>query len=93
MGEIHLFIVTSNEGQISDDNLLSTYNTAMGLAGDRFEVQRSPLASQLEVPWESATPKVKEKCLEQAKEDCLLLVCNMIAPGSGSDLLICLHKI
>lgn len=64
---------------------MCTYNTAMGLVADELEAHHNPLTFQLEVTWETATPEVKAKCLEKAKEDCLL-VCSVIAPESGADL-------
>ena len=61
----------------------------MGLVADKFEVHRSPVKFQWNVPWEYATPEEREKCIEKAKEECHL-VCNVIAPESGTDLYECL---
>ena len=47
--------------------------------------EHTPLAFQLDVPWESASLEAKSQSVEKASED-WLLVCNMIAPESGAQL-------
>ena len=52
---------------------------------EKSNAEHTPLAFQLDVPWESASPEAKSQSVEKASEDCLL-VCNMIAPESGAQL-------
>ena len=57
----------------------------MHLVAKKSNAEHTPLAFQLDAPWESATPEAKPQCVEKASEDCLL-VCNMVAPESGAQL-------
>ena len=57
----------------------------MHLVAEKSNAEHTPLAFQLDVPWESASPEAKSQSVEKASEDCLL-VCNMIAPESGAQL-------
>ena len=57
----------------------------MHLVAEKSNAEHTPLAFQLDVPWESASPEAKSQCVEKASEDCLL-VCNMVAPESGAQL-------
>ena len=57
----------------------------MDLVADKSSAGHTPLAFQVDVPWESASPEPKSQCVEKADEDCLL-VCNMVAPESGAQL-------
>ena len=57
----------------------------MHLVAEKSNAERTPLAFQLGVPWESASPEAKSQCVEKASEDCLL-VCNMAASESGAQL-------
>lgn len=57
----------------------------MHLVAEKSNAEHSPLAFQLDVPWESVSPEAKSQCVENASEDCLL-VCNMVAPESGAQL-------
>lgn len=57
----------------------------MHLVAEKSNAEHTPLAFQLDVPWESASPEAKSKCVEKASEDCLL-VCNIVAPESGAQL-------
>ena len=45
----------------------------------KTNAEYTPLAFQLDVPWERA----KSQCVEKASEDCLL-VCNLVAPEKRS---------
>ena len=57
----------------------------MHLVAEKSNAEHTPLAFQLDVPWETASPEAKSRSVEKASEDCLL-VCNMIAPESGAQL-------
>lgn len=57
----------------------------MHLVAEKSNAEYTPLAFQLDVPWESASPEAKSQCVEKASGDCLL-VCNMVAPESGAQL-------
>ena len=78
-------LVSRYRGSVSGDSLLSTYNTTMQLVAEQSNAPHSPLAFQLDIPWESASPEAKSQCVEKASEDCRL-VCNMIAPEIGAEL-------
>ncbi|KAL9988693.1 hypothetical protein ACROYT_G003167 [Oculina patagonica] len=73
------------EVSLSEDSLLSTYNTTMNLVAERANAHHNPLTFQLDVPWENTSQETKSQCVDKAREDCLL-VCNMIAPESGAEL-------
>ena len=55
----------------------------MHLVAEKSNAEHTPLAFQLDVPWESASPEAKSLSVERTSEDCLL-VYNMIAPESGT---------
>ena len=57
----------------------------MHLVAKKSNAEHTPLAFQLDVPWESPSPEAKSQYVEKASEDCLL-VCNMVAPESGAQL-------
>ena len=79
-------LVSRYQGRVvNEDSLLSTYNTTMHLVAEKSNAEHTPLAFQLDVPWESASSEAKSQCVEKASEDCLL-VCNMVAPESGAQL-------
>ena len=57
----------------------------MHLVAEKSNAEHTPLAFQLDAPWESVSPGAKSQSVEKASEDCLL-VCNMIAPEGGAQL-------
>jgi len=57
----------------------------MHLVAEKSNAEYTPLAFQLDVPWESASSEAKSQCVEKASEDCLL-VCDMVAAESGAQL-------
>ena len=79
-------LVSIYQGRVvNEDRFLSTYNTTMHLVAEKSNAEHTPLAFQLDVPWESASSEAKSQCIEKASKDCLL-VCNMNAPESGAKL-------
>ena len=55
------------------------------IVAEKSNPEHTPLAFQLDVPWEIASLEAKSQSVEKASEDCLS-VCNMIAPESGAQL-------
>ena len=70
--------------QISEAEIIRTYNAAMDKVARNIPRKRQPLPSQL-VSWEESSPAQRQFYIEKAVEDCML-VCNVIAPNDGKTL-------
>ena len=63
-------LVSRYRGSVSGDSLLSTCNSTMQLVAEQSNAPHSPLAFQLDIPWESASAEAKSSrlCVEKASE-------------------------
>ena len=70
----------------TQSDVITKYNQAMACLSAAAGVENPPLLTHQIINWETASEKEKNVCIERASEACRL-VCNIITPNNGEDLL------